>query len=217
MVAQEWGLGRRPCPAPPAKCGAGSWQEWKHELAPQRNLSFADIQTNYSSGPPWLIHVDDLRAIVSHDKNGGNLWQRHYALTKPRRDTIYTEQVSFSSALAARGIAQVQLRNLQASWPRARFVPPSTPYASSNRAGRDFEAWHRRAAWAPKDGELAPIPMAAAVFHYHQWLGVGPLRFHKGHVPGLHGPADEFILACGAPLLIEPPPPRHATHAAPSA
>ena len=43
---------------------------------------------------------------------------------------------------------------------------------------------------------------------------MGAIKFHKGHVPGLHGPPEEFILACGAPLLLEPPlPPSRTTRA----
>ena len=53
VIGQEWGLGRHPCP-PHSSCTTGSWQAWKDELAPERNLSDTFIRDHYSSGPPWL-------------------------------------------------------------------------------------------------------------------------------------------------------------------
>uniref|UniRef100_A0A7S0AG01 Hydroxyproline O-arabinosyltransferase-like domain-containing protein n=1 Tax=Pyrodinium bahamense TaxID=73915 RepID=A0A7S0AG01_9DINO len=161
-----------------------AWHPWQQTVCPHCNLSLEEIVNNYSSGPPWIIHIDDLRKMLPR-------WIEHCILSETFRKPgyIYMEQLAFSSALAAVGLPQRQVNNLQASWPVA--FP----------ASEAWEAWQVDSNW--KGSNLAPE--AARCFHYHQWLELGPWKFHKGHVPGLHGPADEFILHCDAPLLLEPP------------
>ena len=199
--AQRWPLGRAP---DPRKGVAASWHAWRSVVCPRKcaHLSRADITERYSSGPPWLVRAGDLRALAP-------LWEAHtrasYNASRAVGNTVYVEQLAFSSAAAQAGFAQHVVPDLQASWPRRRLPPPPRPGGPPV-----VEAWDLRDRW--RDGGRTLDAGAAAVFHYHQWWGLGPLRFHKGHVPGLHGPAHEYILGCAAPLLLEPPPPPPAAN-----
>lgn len=170
-------------------------QFWKFDQFNESVPKPEDPEATYSTGPPWLIDVTDVRKMLPN-------WKRYTDGMAPMEEELYREQFGFQMAAAKAGIVNAPISNKNQRLFKGASLLTYPLMASGTDAPN--EAW----SVAPND----PKGWKPYVIHYCVSLKYKGWEFQKSLAS--HGWYSQTFsntlptpIKCGAPLLQAPPEP----------